>query len=221
MSALCCSHDPDPGGLVTKTQRRALWAALIINASMFGVELTGGLVGKSVGLQADAVDFFGDAANYGLSLAVVGMGLAVRARVALLKGVTMLAFGLWVAGMLMYHALNDSLPSAPLMGTIGGVALVANVACAAILFRFRSHDANMKSVWICSRNDAFSNVAVIVAASGVWASESGIPDLIVGGIIGTLAVWGGVTVIRAALAEHRDAQSAGQHELRPAEAGDD
>ncbi|MBO6519421.1 MAG: cation transporter [Rhodospirillales bacterium] len=222
MSAFCCENDPDPGGQVTKTQRRALWVALVINAVMFGVELTGGLIGKSVGLQADAVDFFGDAANYGLSLSVLGMGLAVRSRVALVKGVTMLAFGLWVAGMLIYHSVNHSLPSAPLMGGIGLVALAANIVCAAILFRFRGHDANMKSVWICSRNDALSNIAVIIAASGVWASGTGIPDLIVGGLIGALAVWGGVTVIRAALAEHRDARRTHHHDFRPAaEIGDD
>jgi Co/Zn/Cd efflux system component len=198
-----------------------VWAALLINAAMFFVEMTGGLVGHSVGLQADAVDFFGDAANYGLSLAVLGMGLAVRSRVALVKGATMIAFGLWVGGALTYHALQGTVPSAPMMGVIGFMALVANIICAFLLFQFRGHDANMKSVWICSRNDAISNIAVMIAASGVWASASGIPDLIVGALIGALALWGGVTVIRVAQEERRSIARGGCEEMRPAEGSAD
>lgn len=223
MSACCHNHDhyQGPGQAEpTTAQRRALWAALIINAVMFVAELSGGLIGNSVGLQADAVDFFGDAANYGLSLAVLGMGLGIRSRVALVKGVTMLGFGVWVGGMIIYNAMSGNVPSAPVMGVIGFAALVANVVCALILFRFRGQDANMKSVWICSRNDALSNIAVIIAASGVWASQSGIPDLIVGGLIGALAVQGGVTVVRAALAERREIRNTGQF-MQPTEAGDD
>lgn len=220
MSA-CCHHGPDLDRGATMAQRRALWVALTINAAMFVTEMIGGLFGKSVGLQADAVDFFGDAANYGLSLAVLGMGLAIRSRVALVKGITMLAFGLWVAGALVYHALHGSVPSAPIMGAIGFAALIANVICAAILFRFRGHDANMKSVWICSRNDALSNVAVIVAASGVWASGTGIPDLMVGGLIGALAVSGGLTVIRAARAERRSIHRPNGLEPLAGDTGDD
>ena len=222
MSACCHDHGPNLDKGATLAQRRALWAALVINAVMFVAEVTGGVFSKSVGLQADAVDFFGDAANYGLSLAVLGMGMAIRSRVALIKGITMLAFGLWVAGALIYHALHGSVPSAPVMGAIGLVALIANVVCAVILFRFRGHDANMKSVWICSRNDAVSNIAVIIAASGVWASGNGIPDLIVGGLIGALAIWGGVTVIRAAREERQSIHAAyNSFEPRLSEVGDD
>lgn len=221
MSAVCCDHGPDMQGNVTRAQRRVVWAALIINAVMFVAEMSGGLIGHSVGLQADAVDFFGDAANYGLSLAVLGMGLGVRSKVALFKGVTMLAFGVWVGGAIVYHAYAGTVPSAPVMGVIGFMALVANVVCALLLFQFRGHDANMKSVWICSRNDAISNIAVMIAASGVWASASGIPDLIVGALIGALALWGGVAVIRAAMDERRGIAAARCDDMRPAEGSAD
>ncbi len=186
--------------------RRALWAALVINAGMVVVEVSAGVLGGSVGLQADAADFFGDSMNYGLSLIVLNLGLIWRTRLATLKGSVMGLFGIWVAGMIVYHALNGTLPSAPLMGSIGALALIANVTCAVILFRFRGADANMKAVWVCTRNDAFSNVAVIIAASGVWASNSGIPDLVVGGIIGTLAIIGSIEVLRAARQERQNNQ---------------
>jgi len=221
MSACCHDHGPEPGNHVTITQRRALWAALIINAAMFVTEMTGAFFSHSVGLQADAVDFFGDAANYGLSLAVLGMGMAVRSKVALFKGLTMVAFGLWVGGAIVHHAMNGTVPSAPVMGVIGFAALCANVICAVILFKFRGQDANMKSVWICSRNDAISNIAVMLAASGVWVSASGLPDLFVGALIGALALSGGVQVIRAALSERRELAAACEQELTQPAPGDD
>ena len=206
MSAHCC-HDHHVSG-TGPAARRALWAALIINASMVVVEVSAGVLSGSVGLQADAADFFGDSMNYGLSLMVLNLGLIWRTRLATFKGSVMGLFGVWVAGMIVYHALNGTVPSAPLMGSIGALALVANVTCAVILFRFRGADANMKAVWVCTRNDAFSNVAVIIAASGVWASKSGIPDLVVGGIIGTLAIIGSIEVLRAAGQERRNAAPA-------------
>lgn len=192
-----CSHHHDHDAGSGPAARKALWIALAINATMFGVELTAGLIGGSVGLQADAVDFFGDSVSYGLSLAVLGAGLAWRTRVAALKGLTMGLFGLWVMGNIIVHWLAGTVPSAPVMGAVGALALIANLASAAVLFRFRDGDANMKSVWICSRNDALSNIAIIVAASGVWATASGLPDLFVAAIIGALALYGAFEVLRA------------------------
>ena len=221
MSACCHEHGPAPGSDVTLAQRRALWAALIINAVMFVAEMTGAFFSQSVGLQADAVDFFGDAANYGLSLAVLGMGLAVRSKVALIKGVTMIAFGVWVGGTIIHHAMSGTVPAASVMGAVGFAALCANVICAVVLFKFRGQDANMKSVWICSRNDAISNIAVMLAASGVWVSASGVPDLIVGALIGALALGGGVQVVRAALGECRGLAAARENELPTPAVGDD
>lgn len=129
--------------------RRALWIALAINAGMFGVELAAGIAGGSKALQADALDFFGGAANYAISLGVAGMALAWRARAALLKGVTLAALGLYVLCATAWAALHGDVPRAGIMGAIGVAALVANVAVAAMLFRFRGGDANMRSVWIC------------------------------------------------------------------------
>lgn len=203
MSA-CCGHDH--GGIkpTDPSVRRVLWFALVVNAVMFIVEMTAGLSGKSVSLQADAVDFFGDAVSYGLSLAVLSMPMIQRTRVAALKGIVMGLFGLWVVGNIGYHLANGTVPSAPIMGGIGLLAMVANIVCALMLFRFRGEDANLRSVWVCSRNDALSNIAVVIAASGVWVTNSGIPDLIVAALIGGLALYGSFEVLRMVRREYRD-----------------
>ena len=194
MSAMCnhCNHD----GAVNPQMRKALWAALIINMTMFVVEFSSGCLSGSVGLQADAVDFFGDAANYTLSLAVLGMALRWRTHVAFLKGVTMGLFGVWVAGSIIYHWYAGTVPPYAVMGSVAILALVANIVCAVMLYKFRNTDANMASVWVCSRNDAISNIAIVFAALGVWSSGSGIPDLIVAGLIGGLALYESVEVLR-------------------------
>lgn len=203
MSA-CCGHDHGGMKPTDPSVRRVLWFALVVNAVMFVVEMTAGLSGKSVSLQADAVDFFGDAVSYGLSLAVLSMPMIQRTRVAALKGTVMGLFGLWVAGNIVYNLMNGTVPSAPIMGGIGLLAMLANIVCALMLFRFRSADANLRSVWVCSRNDALSNVAVVIAASGVWATNSGIPDLIVAALIGGLALYGSFEVLRMVRREYRD-----------------
>ena len=225
MSAACHHHHaPDPDNGVTPGQRRALWAALLINAAMFVTEITGGALVGSVGLQADAVDFFGDAVNYGLSIMVLGMASVWGTRVAFVKGVAMIGFGIWVAANIVHHLIAGTVPSAPVMGAIAFIAMLANIACALILFRFRGKDANMASVWICTRNDALSNVAVMIAASGVWISASGVPDLIVGGLIGGLAIFGGLQVLRLVGIERRQIRKDTENPaacLNPAETGDD
>jgi Co/Zn/Cd efflux system component len=203
MSAGCHSHDHGAkgGAPLAKT---ALWIALIINLIMFVVEIAGGALADSVGLLADAVDFFGDSVNYALSLAVLGFAAIWHTRVAFLKGLAMFGFGCWVWLTIVLHWLAGTVPVAPVMGGIAFVAMLANIVTALVLFRFRGQDANMASVWICSRNDALSNIAVMLAATGVWATASGIPDLIVGALIGSLAIFGGIQVLRMVQVERRD-----------------
>ncbi len=154
----CC---PAPSPNASPEYRRVLWIALVVNAAMFAVEAAAGLAAGSVSLQADALDFFGDAANYGLSLSVLSMALVWRARAALVKGISMGLFGLWVIGAATMNVLGDTLPNAPTMGVIGFLALIANAGVAVLLYRFREGDANMRSVWLCTRNDAIGNVAVM------------------------------------------------------------
>lgn len=196
-----CAHDHRPPPIDDARYRRALIIVLFVNAGMFAVEGTAGVLGNSVALQADALDFLGDAATYAISLAVLGLALKWRALAALLKGATMAAFGIWVIGTAGYYALTGEIPSAPLMGGIGLAALVANLVSALILFRFRSGDSNRRSVWLCTRNDAISNVAVIIAGGAVFATGTGWPDAVVGVAMGCLALHSGFQVIRQARQE--------------------
>jgi Co/Zn/Cd efflux system component len=202
----CCTPPPlDLGGSKKQdaTYRRVLWTVLAINAAMFAVEVIAGLAAGSAALQADALDFLGDAANYAISLLVVGMALRYRASAALAKGATMAAFGLWVIGTVVWHAVHGTLPSAFTMGTVGGAALVANVASFGLLWAYRHGDANMRSAWICTRNDILGNMAVLLAALGVFGTGTGWPDIIVAAIMALLAIQGAALVIRQASAELR------------------
>ena len=205
MGASCCTpshnHSHDHGHDHGNAARLALWIALILNAGMFAVELGAGLTAGSTSLLADSADFLGDAANYGLALAVLSMALVWRARVALLKGLTMGVFGLWVAGMTINHALAGTVPEPATMGIIGFAALAVNVLVTVILYRFRTGDSNMRAVWICSRNDALGNLAVMAAATGVFATGTAWPDLAVAAFMAILALWGSVQVMRQATGE--------------------
>lgn len=200
--ACTCSHEPTPIKPNSKF-RTALWIALVINLSMFVVELIGGAYAHSSALWADSLDFFGDAVNYGISLAVLSASLYWRATVALLKGMTMALFGVVVLGKVIYAYVQGIPPEAMTMGVIGTIALLANVFTAYILFTFRDGDSNMMSVWLCSRNDAISNFAVILAAIGVFGTGSLIPDLVVAVIMASLGLTAGYHVIQQALAERR------------------
>ena len=201
MGACCGSDCQSSVKSVAPGFRKILWAALVINAAMFLVEIVAGAAAGSSSLQADALDFLGDAANYGVSLFVLGMSLHRRAMASMLKGATMGAFGLWVIGNTGWHLLNGTVPEAGVMGVIGALALVANVAVAAMLYAFRDGDSNMRSVWICTRNDAIGNLAVLAAAVGVFGSGSGWPDYIVAAIMSGLALTGAFQVTRQALGE--------------------
>jgi cation diffusion facilitator family transporter len=202
MGAACQSCAPPAEGGV---YRRILWIVLAINATMFVVEAATGLIARSLSLQADALDFLADSATYGITLLVLGRSLRWRASAALLKGGAMALFGLAVLGNAVYRVFVLGLPMAGLMGSVGALALVANVISAVLLFRHRNGDANRRSVWLCSRNDAIANLGVIAAAGGVYLTGSGWPDLVVGVFIAGLALWGGLQIIRHALAELRHA----------------
>ena len=188
--------------------RRVLWVALIVNAAMFLVEMVAGSAADSRALQADALDFLGDAGNYAVSLAVVGAALSWRARAALLKSLFMLGFAGWVFGSAVFAFMNGTSPDPAMMGAVGALALAANVGVALLLYRYRTGDANMRSVWICSRNDAIGNVAVMLAALGVFGTGSAWPDLIVATIMAALALTGGLQVFRHAMAELKAAPAA-------------
>lgn len=195
----CASAKPDPNN--APSWRRALWIALGINAAMFVAEMVAGVAGGSKALQADALDFLGDSANYAISLGVAGMALAWRARAALLKGATLAAFGLYVLAITVWAIWNGKTPQAEVMGIVGIVALIANAGVAIMLYRYRSGDANMRSVWICSRNDAIGNIAVVLAAAGVFGTGTAWPDLIVAGIMAALGISGGTQIIMQARKE--------------------
>jgi len=186
--------------------RRVLWIVLAINAGMFLFEIAAGFAAGSVSLQADALDFLGDTANYGVSLFVVGLALRYRARAALAKGATMGAFGLWVVGATIWHAASGTVPHAITMGAVGIAALASNAAVLALLWAYRSGDSNMRSVWICSRNDVLGNLAVLLAALGVFGTGTGWPDVIVAAIMAALALHGAWVVIRHASTELRRAE---------------
>lgn len=198
----CCAAE---GPSEAPGWRRALWIALGINAGMFLAEIVAGAAAGSTSLQADAIDFLGDAANYAISLGVAGLGLVWRARAALVKGISLAGLGAVVLVSTLWHAFAGTLPGAETMGIVGIVALVANAGVALMLWRFRSGDANMRSVWICSRNDAIGNLAVVAAAAGVFGTGTAWPDLIVAAIMAGLGIAGGSHIIRAALAELREA----------------
>ncbi|VTU32447.1 cation transporter [Variovorax sp. PBL-E5] len=205
MSANChhdgCHDHEHLSAADTPRYRRVLWIALALNAAMFAIEIGGGFRSGSVSLLADAIDFFGDAANYGVTLAVLSAGLAWRARAAVLKGGTMLLFGLFVAGRTIWSVMHGVSPEPLTMGVIGTVALAVNLGVAVLLYAFREGDANMRSVWLCSRNDAIGNVAVMIAALGVFGTGTAWPDLAVAAVMGALAVSGGASVLRQARGE--------------------
>jgi Co/Zn/Cd efflux system component len=204
MSAACCGHHhaPDPHR-DDAGYRRVLWAVLAINVLMFAIEIVAGLAAGSASLQADGLDFRGDAGNYVISLVVVGMALRYRALAALVRGATMAAFGLWVVGVTAWNAVAGTLPEAFTMGAVGSAALLANAASFGLLWAYRSGDANMRSAWICTRNDVLGNLAVLLAALGVFGTGTAWPDLVVAAIMAGLALQGAVLVLRQSQDELR------------------
>ena len=203
MSGQCCEHETSEAQLRDAAYRRVLWAALAINGVMFAIEISAGLAANSVALQADALDFLGDTATYAISLFVIGMSLKARAKAALAKGGAMALLGVWVIGSTVWHIAYGSAPEAFTMGAVGVAALLANAVVFALLWAYRSGDSNMRSVWLCSRNDVIGNCAVLLAALGVFGTGTAWPDIAVAAIMATLALQGAWTVLRQARGELR------------------
>ncbi|PKQ02163.1 MAG: hypothetical protein CVT73_19700 [Alphaproteobacteria bacterium HGW-Alphaproteobacteria-12] len=201
MSGPCCEHETSEARLRDAAYRRVLWAALAINGLMFAVEIVAGLTAGSVSLQADALDFLSDSATYAISLLVIGHALHIRARAALAKGVAMGALGFWVAGSTLWHIAYGGTPGAAMMGAVGFAALAANAIVFALLWRHREGDSNMRSVWLCSRNDVIGNVAVLFAAFGVFGTGTAWPDIAVASVMAALGLQGAYIVLRQALGE--------------------
>jgi cation diffusion facilitator family transporter len=201
MGASCCNHDHEPSHSPDPKYRRILWIALIINALMFVIELVFSQRANSVSLLADSIDFLGDAANYGISIWVLAMSVQTRAKASLLKAASMGLFGIGVLVHAIWNAITGVVPDAQTMSLIGLLALAANLAVAFLLYAYRNGDSNMRSVWLCTRNDALGNIAVVLAAVGVFGTGTNWPDLIVAAIMATLALTGAWQVIRQARQE--------------------
>jgi len=217
VSASCCGHAAKFDGLDPR-YKRTLWLVIAINAAMFVVELAAGVLAGSQALQADALDFLGDTLTYGLSLAVIGMSQRIRATAALAKGISLTLMGLWVFGSTAYHVLILGVPRADIMGIIGFLALAANVGSVLLLLPYKDGDANVRSVWLCSRNDAIGNVAVMIAALGVWGTNTAWPDLTVAAIMAGLFLWSSLQILTQALHEYRsgDMTEPDMQTVRPA-----
>lgn len=218
--ASCCGENVTFDGMSVAYKRR-LWIVIALNATMFAVEMIAGRLSGSQALQADALDFLGDAMTYGISLAVIGASVRVRTAAALVKGISLSLMGLWVFGSTAYHVLLVGVPKAEVMGLIGFFALATNLTSVLLLLRYKDGDANVRSVWLCSRNDAVGNVAVMIAALGVWATASGWPDLIVAGIMAGLFLSSSIQILVQALRERREDDEATMHRLKATGSGSD
>ncbi len=195
MSASCGHHHGTFEGL-SEDYKRRLWTVIAINAGMFFVEMTAGQLARSQALQADALDFFADAVTYGISLAVIGASIRIRTTAAAAKGLSLFLMGLWVFGSTIWRVFQGGVPEAPVMGIIGVLALVANLLSVLLLMNYKDGDANVRSVWLCSRNDAIGNVIVMIAAAGVWGTATAWPDLIVAAIMAGLFLSSSVQILR-------------------------
>jgi Co/Zn/Cd efflux system component len=194
MSDACCTPK-------TVSYPRVLWIALVANAAMFLVEVVAAVWSGSSALAADAADFLGDSANYALSLGAMALGGAWISRVALLKGAAMSIYGVAVLAYAAWRAWLGVPPEPITMGVVGVVALLVNLGVALLLYRFRDGDANMRSVWLCTRNDIIANIAVLVAAAGVFGTSTVWPDVAVAAMLAVLGLTSGRIVIRQARAE--------------------
>lgn len=201
-----CGHDHAPFDGMSETYKRRLWLVIAINAAMFAVEMTAGQLARSQALQADALDFFADAVTYGISLAVIGASLKTRSMAAAGKGVSLFLMGLFVFGSTLYRVFYQGVPEAPLMGAVGFLALAANLASVLLLMNYKDGDANVRSVWLCSRNDAIGNVIVMIAALGVWGTATAWPDLIVAVIMAGLFLYSSVQILSQSYAEWKQGE---------------
>lgn len=202
MSGCSCGSDIKFDG-ISATYKKILWIVIIINAGMFGVEIIAGFTAHSQALFADALDFLGDSLTYGISLWVIGKAIETRTKAALFKGLSLIVMSLWVLSSTLYRVLILTTPEAFIMGSVAAMALAANLTSVLLLMKYRDGDANVRSVWLCSRNDAIGNVVVMIAASGVWATQSAWPDLIVATLMAMLFLSSAIQILRQASSELR------------------
>ncbi len=203
-----CCQQPEPPATTSARYRRVLWTVIALNLAMFVVEMIGGIQGKSLALQADALDFLGDSITYAMTLAVLGAALRVRATAALIKGASLALLAAWILGSAIYRIVVLGEPSALVMGAIGTLALAANVASALLLMRYREGDANVRSVWLCSRNDAIGNCAVLAAAALVAVTHTPWPDLAVAAAMAALFLNSSIQIVRQSIGELAATRSA-------------
>ncbi|WP_342029346.1 cation diffusion facilitator family transporter [Cohaesibacter marisflavi] len=201
-----CHGNPVFDG-VDKRYKAVLWTVIALNGGMFLVEIIAGRMAGSQALQADALDFLGDFLTYGISLAVIGMSLKVRSTAALVKGFSLLAMGLWIFGSTLYQVLFLDVPSAEIMGVIGFMALAANVSSVLLLLRYKDGDANVRSVWLCSRNDAIGNIAVMGASVVVFYTNSALPDIAVALVMAGLFLRSAQLIITQSVQEFRQSHT--------------
>lgn len=208
----CCDHKVDFTG-IDPVYKRILIIVILINAAMFFVEMFAGVKSGSQALQADALDFLGDTLTYGISLWVIGKSLSLRSNIALLKGYSLLLMAIYVLGSTLYKFWFIQTPDASIMGSIAILAFIANVVSVLLLMKYKDGDANVRSVWLCSRNDAIGNLVVLVAASGVWVTDSALPDLIVAAFLAVLFLSSAKQIIQQANVEKK--QSLQQCSIAP------
>jgi len=197
----CCEDKACALDALRERQSATLKIVLVINAVMFVVELVAGMMAGSTALLSDSLDNLGDALTYGLSLYAVSRGLRSKAKVALFKGLLILTAGLFVLCQVAYRIAVPVIPTYETMGLVSLLALLANGACLAMLWKHREEDINMSSVWECSRNDIASNVAVLMAAAGVWLTNSGWPDILIGALLALMFLKSAVIVLKGAIVE--------------------
>lgn len=210
MAGHCCSHEARFDGM-SAAYKRALIAVIAINGAMFVIEFIGSSAAGSQALQADSLDFLGDTMTYAISLAVIGRSIRLRSSAAIAKGISLSLMALFVLGATIWRVFFLDLPDAPMMGGIGLLAFIANLASVLILLRYRDGDANVRSVWLCSRNDAIGNLVVVAAAAGVFASGTGWPDVTVAALMAALFLWSSAQILTQALAEWRSADQIPAH----------
>ncbi len=203
----CCGQKIKFDGISADYKRR-LWVIIVLNASMFCIEMSAGHIAKSQALQADALDFFADAITYGLSLAVIGASVKTRVYTALLKSLSLFLMGLWVCGSTAYQLLILDVPQANIMGVVSILALLTNLLSVLLLMKYKNGDSNVRSVWLCSRNDAIGNIAVMIAAIAVWLTQSGSPDLLVAGIMAWLFLSSSMQILEQAVGELKEIEAA-------------
>jgi Co/Zn/Cd efflux system component len=206
--ACCCAGGVPVFDGMDARYRRILWTVIAMNGAMFLTEMIAGHLARSQALQADALDFLADTITYGLSLAVIGASIRTRATAALLKGSSLSLMAAWVLGSTIYQTFVLGVPRAELMGGIGMLALAANLASVLLLMRYKDGDANVRSVWLCSRNDAIGNVVVMFAAVGVWGTGTAWPDIAVAALMAGIFLTSSVQILSQAWAEYRHGRDA-------------